>query len=155
MAEDNYGHLLVTNGETILSVSTRRNAAGRFEISSAVLPSAAKGRAIQGIAIRGDTLWFGCDRGLCEVNNGILKAFGLREGLPDERWDAIRFLPNGDLWVRGGQRTAVRRHDTQRFTSIDALSGSFSPAILAWTRKDRRSSRLMMAWQSPTARVQM
>jgi ligand-binding sensor domain-containing protein len=64
------------------------------------------------------------------VDGGILKVFGPRDGLPDERWDAIRFLPNGDLWVRGGQHTAVRRHDTQRFTSIDALSGSFFSGYL-------------------------
>lgn len=124
-AEDNHGHLLIGDGDGILSVSTQRNAAGRFNVVNVVLPPAAKGRAIQGIAQQGDSLWFGCDHSLCELTGGTLKTFGQRDGLPDERWDAIHILPNGDLWLRGAQHTAVRRHDTQRFTPVESLSGSF------------------------------
>ena len=130
-AEDSHGHLMIGDGDGILSVSTQRNGAGHFDVSIVPLPPAAKGRAIQGIAQVGDTLWFGCDHSLCELTGGTLKILGRRDGLPDERWDAIHILPNGDVWVRGAQHTAVRVHDTQRFTPIDALAGSFFSGYIA------------------------
>ena len=65
------------------------------------------------------TIWYGCGRDLCRLENG--KAVPLPEGtLPRDRWDGILTDGEGTLWVRSTSRLAARSRGESRFRPLEA-----------------------------------
>jgi putative nucleotidyltransferase with HDIG domain len=68
-----------------------------------------------GLLVENDTIWYGCDKQLCQLASGHVKVYGEGEGLPSGRWRSIRRAGNGDLWALGGARVALLRSGGTRF----------------------------------------
>ncbi len=46
------------------------------------------------------TVWFGCDRQLCQLSGNQIRTYGPAQGVPLNRWDSIIRDHQGRLWVR-------------------------------------------------------
>ncbi len=64
------------------------------------------------------TVWFGCGKNLCRLEEGAAK---IEEGLPAERWDAILSDLEGNLWVRSERSLYLRPAGSRRFQSRGPL----------------------------------
>src|SRR5258706_195830 len=61
------------------------------------------------------TVWYGCARHLCRIENGRGRDVGTESGLPAEEWDAILGDLDGNLWVRSEQSLYLRQSGSTRF----------------------------------------
>ncbi|HME05405.1 MAG TPA: HD domain-containing phosphohydrolase, partial [Bryobacteraceae bacterium] len=83
-------------------------------------PSGVENPNAYGLLVEGNTVWFGCDRQLCQFNGGRVAVFGMNAGLPLSQWKGIQRAGNGDLWVQGRSEVAVLRRGAKRFESPDS-----------------------------------
>jgi len=58
------------------------------------------------------TVWFGCGKNLCRLENGRPK---IEEGAPPDRWDAILSDLEGNLWIRSERSLYLRPANSRRF----------------------------------------
>ncbi len=61
------------------------------------------------------SVWFSIHSGVCRSLAGETACFGTREGMPKDRWTAIRMDKNGDLWVRSEKQLRVLRRGAAHF----------------------------------------
>ncbi|HEX7988054.1 MAG TPA: ATP-binding protein [Duganella sp.] len=62
------------------------------------------------------TLWLGCGGGLCRYRGGVLTVFGADQGLPKQRWYALRRDAAGLLWLGDSNRLMMLSADERRFS---------------------------------------
>lgn len=53
------------------------------------------------VAVQGATIWFSCGDGLCSFQQGRIRHFGTREGVPADIWQGILPARDGSVWVLG------------------------------------------------------
>jgi signal transduction histidine kinase/ligand-binding sensor domain-containing protein/CheY-like chemotaxis protein len=70
------------------------------------------------------TVWYGCAKSLCRLDNGQGREVGSEAGLPQEEWDAILSDLDGNLWVRSERSLYVRMSGSRRFQSGGELPES-------------------------------
>ena len=46
------------------------------------------------------SLWYGCDKDLCRLNDGQTTQVGALLGLPEEHWPTMMVARNGHIWLR-------------------------------------------------------
>nr|WP_315213406.1 two-component regulator propeller domain-containing protein [uncultured Duganella sp.] len=76
------------------------------------------------------TLWMACGRALCRYRDGALTVLGQAQGLPPQRWYALRRDAAGQLWVGASNRLMVLSADGRRFS--DRTPAHFGTSPTAW-----------------------
>lgn len=66
------------------------------------LPPAVKGKAVRGIVVEDNAVWYGCGLELCRWSGEEVSVYGAESGLPAGQWRAIGRDMHGNLWVRSG-----------------------------------------------------
>jgi diguanylate cyclase (GGDEF)-like protein len=61
------------------------------------------------------SLWYSIPAGVCRNSAGNTVCFGVRQGVPRDRWSAIRMDRSGDIWVRSEKRLLVLRKGAAHF----------------------------------------
>ena len=113
MDSDASGRLFVASDRGVL-VGSREPGAGRYTFR---LLASGPVAAVSGVyAEPNGTLWFGCGLALCQADHGQVQVFGVKQGLPADRWSAMLRDSQGTLWVRG-----------VRHLYVGAPDGSFVP----------------------------
>ena len=79
--------------------------------------------AVHSLESVGPDLWVGTRKGLRRLREGTWTAFGVAQGLPDERVSALSRSPGGGLWV--GTRRGLSRWTGER---LEAVSGKGLPS---------------------------
>jgi diguanylate cyclase (GGDEF)-like protein len=96
------------------------------------------------------TVWSSIHSGVCRSRAGKTACFGIREGMPTDRWTAIRMDRNGDLWVRSEKHLRVLRGGTAHF---DDGGRSLPPADGAGVLSLDRGGNLFVPTQRGLARL--
>jgi len=60
-------------------------------------------------------IWYSTRSGVCRSLAGETACFGVREGMSNDSWTAIRMDRNGDLWVRSEKQLRVLRNGGAHF----------------------------------------
>ena len=66
----------------------------------------------------GGTVWYGCGKNLCRLENGAPR---VEDGLPPEQWEAILGDLEGNLWVRSEHSLYLRAAGSHRFVARGGL----------------------------------
>ncbi len=71
--------------------------------------------AITSVLARGEEIWLGCGKGLCQFRDGQLHRWGQGEGVPEALWYALFVSRDGSLWARSDNRVIALPRDAGRF----------------------------------------
>jgi ligand-binding sensor domain-containing protein len=117
MDSDRGGHLYVSSSKGLLLGEQGLGGALTFRFAGG-----APKIPVQGVHVDPEgAVWFGCGQNLCRLaEEGWNQVFGPRQGLPKERWNAVLFDHEGNLWVRGLQRLYVRPAGALKFIARDS-----------------------------------
>jgi len=63
-------------------------------------------------------VWFGCGAQVCRLSRDKLTAFGLQQGVPADRWDAITTDHEGTVWIRSSTHLLRKAGSSGRFERI-------------------------------------
>lgn len=96
------------------------------------------------------SLWYSDPSGICRRQDGKTACFGLREGIPNDHWTAIRMDRNRDLWVRSEKRLRVLRSGGTHF--VDGGS-TLPPADGSGVLSLDREGNLFVPTQGGLARM--
>jgi signal transduction histidine kinase/ligand-binding sensor domain-containing protein/CheY-like chemotaxis protein len=72
------------------------------------------------------SVWFGCDKSLCQLQGGHLTVLGKNAGIPPDKWDAVLTDHEGNRWVRSANRLMMRPPGARAFTPVSGLTASRS-----------------------------
>ncbi len=87
---------------------------------------------------RSGTLWFGCGKLLCRLDNDSLTRLGEAEGLPADTWTAITEDTDGNLWVRSFERLYFGEAGSGRFRPApERIPPSFDKGAIRVDRAGR------------------
>ena len=64
---------------------------------------------------RAGIVWFGCGTGVCRLSAGKISAFGLEQGVAQDRWDALLTDREGTLWIRSSRYLLRKPSSSGRF----------------------------------------
>jgi diguanylate cyclase (GGDEF)-like protein len=98
-----------------LMVMTRELGASRFAFRLVPKPASVEKPNAYGLLVEDHTVWYGCDKQLCQFRGGQVTVFGAKAGLPPSQWKGIQRAGNGDLWAQGRSEVAVLRRGSTRF----------------------------------------
>ncbi len=89
-----------------------------FKVRRFPQPPGTSGPEAGGVAVDGETVWYGCGLELCRMDGRGTAVLGRDSGLPGYVWQVIRKDSKGDLWVRGKNTSVfVLQHGKARFQS--------------------------------------
>jgi diguanylate cyclase (GGDEF)-like protein len=71
-----------------------------FSSREIAMPSPVKGKAVRGIFVEDDAVWYGCGVELCRWSDERVRVYGAESGLPAGQWRVIGRGMDGSLWVR-------------------------------------------------------
>jgi diguanylate cyclase (GGDEF)-like protein len=94
---------------------TRKPGAPGFAFCLFPKPDRVEKPNVYGLFVEGDTVWYGCDKQLCQLRGGEVTVFGAKAGVPESQWKGIRRAGNGDLWAQGRSELALLRSGSTRF----------------------------------------
>jgi ligand-binding sensor domain-containing protein len=64
------------------------------------------------------TVWYGCGFGVCRLARGRIKVFGLQQGVPAARWDALLTDREGTVWIRSSEYLLKKSPRDNGFAAI-------------------------------------
>ena len=64
------------------------------------------------------TTWYGCGSGVCRLAKGKVTVFGVREGVPADRWDALLTDRDNTVWIRSSRHLLKKARAGTRFEPI-------------------------------------
>jgi len=96
------------------------------------------------------TIWYTIPSGVCRSLAGKTACFGIREGIPVDRWTAIRMDRNGALWLRSEKQLRVLPSGGAHFQDGGS---SLPPADGAGVLSLDRSGNLFVPTQRGLARM--
>ena len=67
---------------------------------------------------RSGALWFGCGAEVCRLSGETITVFGLRQGVPSDRWDAITTDHEGAVWIRSSTHLLRKAGSGNQFERI-------------------------------------
>ncbi|HLJ49478.1 MAG TPA: two-component regulator propeller domain-containing protein [Bryobacteraceae bacterium] len=114
MDTDDAGSLYVgmSNGLAVVS----QNGDGQWRMSR--VPGTLDRTVWSVYADRDESIWFGCEKGVCRLKGSLIEAYGPRDGVPPEDWLAITGDRTGNIWVRSAHS----------IITLDPGANSFRPA---------------------------
>ena len=130
ITSDGEGGVLVGTQDGLLHASGGRDISGKLAVEMLPLPEPLLGKPVRGVYRDRKTLWLASGRELWSFASDKLTRYGIKDGLADSDWDAIRVTAAGDLWVRSTNLTFWRPHGQARFQPIPGLPPSFSSGYL-------------------------
>jgi diguanylate cyclase (GGDEF)-like protein len=82
------------------------------------------------------SFWYGVRSGVCRDSAGKISCFTAPQGVPPDRWTAIRMDRSGDLWVRSEKRLIVLRRGQAHFVDGgNALPPADGSGVLSLDRE--------------------
>ena len=120
------GDLLVVSGHRLLVVSKQ----GEGQWTAQPLFSAQQRRQdasldrIGIVAVQGAAVWFSCGDELCHVQQGQIRHFGPREGVPADTWQDILPARDGSVWVLGRHELLQQAAGASAFVEQHLPDGS-------------------------------
>ncbi len=66
----------------------------------------------------GGSVWYGCGTGVCHLKGGVVAAYGQREGVLPDRWDALLAERDGTVWIRSSKHLLRKTRGSGRFEAI-------------------------------------
>jgi ligand-binding sensor domain-containing protein len=106
-----------------------------------------------------DRIWLGCGGGICRVDEGAVRPYGAKFGVPEDTWVSWLLDRDGRMWARGLAHVAVLEPEASQFEPRDpphaALSAEASGVPLVadpqgriLTSTDSGLSRWQGGWQN-------
>ena len=83
------------------------------------LAAAPSGPAHGVLAEAEGSVWYGCGFHLCRLEHDRVRVSSEKDGVPKERWGALRRDRHGNLWARGAQHLVVLPAGGQSFVARD------------------------------------
>ena len=77
------------------------------------------------------SLWYGCDKDLCRLNDGKTTQMRAQLGLPEEQWRSLLVARNGHIWLRGNLHVVELPPDASAFQLRDIPGPSISEPYAA------------------------
>jgi diguanylate cyclase (GGDEF)-like protein len=112
-------------------------------------PSQEKAPVFAVYAAPDGSTWYSVHSGVCRTQSGKTVCFGDRDGIPNDRWTAIRMDRNRDLWIRSEKRLQVLRSGATHF---EEAGGSLPPSEGTGVLSLDRKGNLIVPTQSGLAR---
>ena len=112
-------HLLVIDGDELLELNDPA-ADGHWQSSSffpqSLLNTMPPLAHLSSVHVdRMDRIWLGCGNAICRVEQGAVRVFDAKSGVPDDTWGSWALDRHGRMWARGAAHVAVLEAGATRF----------------------------------------
>jgi len=109
LAPDSQGRLYVSTNSGLMV-----SRAGTFEAAPGQVSGPAHGLHVA----RDGAVWYGCGAGVCRLAAGKVTVFGVPEGVPLDRWDALLTDRDDTVWIRSSRHLLKKDRTGTRFETI-------------------------------------
>lgn len=106
----------------------------------------------------GHSLWFGCDKSLCQLTGEQLRIWNERQGIPADTWTSYLHARDGTLWVRSPRYIRTLSLGGQSFVNHDLSGARVVTAYLDMIEDDHgrlltRANNGLARWDGKTWRI--
>jgi diguanylate cyclase (GGDEF)-like protein len=106
----------------------------------------------------GTSLWFGCDKSLCQLSGGQLHIWNDQQGIPTDTWTSYLRARDGTLWVRSPRYIRALSAGGRSFANHDLPGARIVTAYLDMIEDDRgrlltRANDGLARWDGSTWHV--
>jgi signal transduction histidine kinase/ligand-binding sensor domain-containing protein/CheY-like chemotaxis protein len=115
LATDQTGRLyLTTISGLLVSTPPRPGSERKFEAVPGRPAEPAHGVHVDS----GGVVWYGCGTAVCRLSGRTVSVFGVPEGVPRDRWDALLTDQSGAIWIRSSNHLLRKTPKNSRFEPV-------------------------------------